>query len=287
MKKIVLAFIVCLTLVNAEFGLDNLYRELKNKGTNYVSKKAKSYYKTLSEEQSVSSPRKEGSGLLVGTNGLDMKEHLSQLPPSSINRSIFNGKKCDQIVKRNLPVAQTDVTICYNYGLKSATYVDYTLTKAMIEAPSIDERPRFYEDTSLPQRYRVSYSNYTRSKKDRGHIANDADFDYAQADLEAVYAMSNIIPQDPVVNRKIWIKAEKYERYMAMKLGYVTVLNGIVFDKNPKRIKGGMAIPVGFWKKIENKSKDFKRCFYFDNFFRGSLNSDKLRNHEVNCNRLR
>jgi endonuclease G len=179
-----------------------------------------------------------------------------------------------------------DITICYDYGLKSALFVDYSITRSMVEAKSLDERLRFYDEPSIPSRYRTSYSFYKRSGFDRGHIANDSSFDYAEEDLFQTYSMANIIPQDPVVNRKIWIKAEKYERLLALKLGSITVLNGVVFNNKPKRIRG-MAVPSGFWKKLTNKSNGFEKCFYFDNFFRGNVGRDKLRDHLVNCNTLK
>ena len=63
--------------------------------------------------------------------------------------------------------------------------------------------------------------------------------------------MANIIPQSPNVNRRTWIKAEKLERKIAVSLGSVSVLNCVVYSKNPKRIgRNKIAIPSGFWKMI-------------------------------------
>jgi len=50
---------------------------------------------------------------------------------------------------------------------------------------------------------------------------------YAKCNLKEIFAM---------VNRKTWIKAEKYERSMAVKLGCVNVISGIIYSTNPKRI---------------------------------------------------
>lgn len=201
-------------------------------------------------------------------------------------RAVFNQKKCSKVIRNTFPDTGRDLTICYDFKLKSATAISYVITKEMVEAPSLDDRLRFTYDEKVPTRFRTYYKDYSRSGYDRGHIANDASFDYSIKDLEVTYKMSNIVPQDPTVNRKIWIKAEKYERYIAIKLGHITVLNNIIFPENPNRLKSGIAIPSGFTKIIENKSKDFKRCFYFANHFRGSVKQDKLRDHEVNCNTL-
>ena len=45
--------------------------------------------------------------------------------------------------------------------------------------------------------------------------------------MRKTYSMSNIIPQSQLVNRNTWIKVERYERLVASKLGYVSVLNGV------------------------------------------------------------
>ena len=78
--------------------------------------------------------------------------------------------------------------------------------------------------------------------------------------------MANIIPQAPQVNRKTWIKAEKLERSVAVSLGSVNVLNGVVYSSNPQRIgKNEIAVPDGFWKMIYNDEKDYKKCFFYEN----------------------
>ena len=99
--------------------------------------------------------------------------------------------------------------------------------------------------------------------------------------------MINIIPQSPMVNRKTWIKSEKYERLVASKLGKVFVINGVEYGDNPKRIgKNQIAVPEGFWKMIFN-NKGFERCFYYKNDLDVDIKLDKLKNHEVDCKKLK
>jgi endonuclease G, mitochondrial len=84
--------------------------------------------------------------------------------------------------------------------------------------------------------------------------------DYNQKVLRKTYTMANIIPQAPEVNRKTWIKAEKFER--------------------------SIAVPNGFWKMIYNDDKNYKKCFYYKNDLNAIIKGDKLKSHFIDCNTL-
>ena len=97
--------------------------------------------------------------------------------------------------------------------------------------------------------------------------------------------MANIIPQVPNVNRRTQIKAEKLERSVASKLGEVSVINGVIYSSNPKRIgKNKIAVSDAFWKMIYNDDKNYKKCFYYKNDL--SATGDKLKDYLINCNQL-
>jgi len=192
--------------------------------------------------------------------------------------SFINNRNCDQIIDKG------SLKICYDYNLKAARYVSYTLKGDLVNAVNIKKRPRFYEEKRIPKKYRATHSDYTHSGYDRGHIKSDADCDSSSKSLKKCYSLANIIPQAPAVNRRTWIKAEKYERLIATKLGSVTVINGVTYPSQPKRIgRNGIAVSSGFWKIIYNDQQDFKRCFYYKNDLDAKSKGDKLRNHLVDC----
>ena len=193
----------------------------------------------------------------------------------------INKNNCSQIIDKSV------FTICYDYKLKGAKYVAYTLDGSLVNSSNIKKRPRFYTEKNLPKQYRSTSKDYVNSGYDRGHLANDADFDYSEKALRKTYTMANIIPQAPKVNRKTWIKAEKYERTVALELGSVTVINGVVYSSNPKRIgKNGVAVPDAFWKIIYNDEKKFKKCFYYKNDLDVIVRQDRLKSHQIDCDQL-
>jgi len=169
-------------------------------------------------------------------------------------------------------------TICYDYHFKGALFVAYQLHGNLVDAKNTKERHKFYSEKNLPKKYRSVSKDYTNSGYDRGHLAPDASFDYDEKSVRKTYSMANIIPQAPNVNRKLWIKAEKYERLIAQKLGKVNVINGVIYTSNPKRIgKNSIAVPDGFWKMIYNDEKNFKKCFYYQNDLDAITKGDKLK----------
>ncbi len=194
----------------------------------------------------------------------------------------INKRNCDQVLDKGF------YQICYDYKAKGARYVGYTLDGNNVNAGNIKKRPRFYPDKAIPARYRTTHSDYTHNEfhADRGHLAPDASFDYSKRSLRSVYSMANIIPQYKWINRKTWVKAEKYERKVARKLGSVTVINGVVYGTYSKRLrKSGIAYPDAYWKMLYDNN-GFERCFYYKNDSHAKIKGDKLRDHAVDCKKL-
>lgn len=225
------------------------------------------------------------------------KEMVLSFKPSSMNTKILllasifastiyatsiddyiNKKNCDQIIDKQV------FEICYDYKAKGARYVAYKLDGNLVNDGNVKERAKFYSESTIPMQYRSKSSDYARSGYDRGHLANDASFDYDEKIVVKTYTMANIIPQAPLVNQKTWIKAEKYERLVASKIGSVSVINGVNYSSNPKRIGDNqIAIPDSFWKMIYNDKINFKKCFLYQNDNDVDVKLDKLENHEVDC----
>jgi len=101
---------------------------------------------------------------------------------------------------------------------------------------------------------RVRASDYTASGYDRGHLAPNSaivhDFG-KEAQLET-FLLSNICPQTPALNERVWERLEEAERKYADKCEEVWVIDGPIFaDLNggkTERLASGIAIPTAFYK---------------------------------------
>ncbi len=197
---------------------------------------------------------------------------------SSINSP--SNISCDIIINKNY------YTICYDYTLKGARSVSYSLDASKVNLLNIQEREDFYTEESIPQLYRSRYSDYTGSGYDRGHLASDASFDWSEEALKSVYSMANIVPQEPDVNRYSWIDTEKLERKKAKEYQTVEVKIVVEYSDNPMQIgEDAISVPSGFYKTISNKEFNYNECFYYENI-PYDKETDSLNNHKVVCSRV-
>jgi endonuclease G len=75
------------------------------------------------------------------------------------------------------------------------------------------KRGDFHPDTTLPAGFtRISAGVYTASGFDRGHMCPAQDRSSEQADMDATFRMTNIIPQSPALNQHAWERLEAYCR---------------------------------------------------------------------------
>ncbi len=213
---------------------------------------------------------------------IDFNEHIISSGSSTqidYKSKYINSKKCNQIVDKEF------LEICYDYRLKVARAVFYRLDGDLVNELNIKERPKFYEEELIDKQYRAKYSDYTNSGYDRGHLAPDASFDWSKESLEATYSLANIIPQVPEVNQKTWVKVENYARDKAVELGEVNILNLVKYSSNPKVIgEDKIAVSIGFYKILYNKSQNYNECFYYLNS-KSDLD-ENISSHKVNCSEI-
>ncbi|MCG3705802.1 DNA/RNA non-specific endonuclease [Aliarcobacter butzleri] len=204
------------------------------------------------------------STVIIGLNATDISNFI-------------NLNTCDQIIDKQV------FKICYSYKYKGALAVWYELDGNLVNKNNIKNRPDFYSEKNIPIQYRAKSQDYINSGFDRGHLAPDANFDYDLKTQVKTYSMANIVPQYPTLNRKAWIKAEKYERLIASKLKTITVINLIDYSKSTQQIGNNkLSVPNTFYKIIFNDEKNFKKCFKYENI-EIDPETDEFKNHQITC----
>ncbi len=197
---------------------------------------------------------------------------------SEYKEKFINNNNCNQIIDKEFLV------ICYDYKLKEAKSVAYTLEGDLVNELNIKDRPSFYQEELIEEEYRAKSDDYSGSGYDRGHLAPDASFDWSIESLEATYSLANIIPQVPIVNREMWVKVEQYARDKAVELGRLDVVNVVKFSIEPKYIgDDNIAISMGYYKILYNQDKGYNECFYYANDINSSSLDDNISVHSVNC----
>ncbi len=138
----------------------------------------------------------------------------------------------------------------YSEWRGSPLWVTYHLTPKP-EGIHIGKRPSSFH-VDLRSIRRVRHDDYTSSGYDRGHMAPN----YAIATLYGrnaqidTFDMTNITPQKPKLNRKLWQRLESVEiDYLAKWFKSVWVLTGPIYDENKEKLKSSnVEIPDAFYK---------------------------------------
>lgn len=189
--------------------------------------------------------------------------------------------KCDQVINKDL------FSICYSYEHKGALAGWTKINGPLAAKEGIKERLKFYEENTIPKKYRTKHSDYTGYGREwnRGHIISDAEADYDYDALYKTYSMVNVVPMSATVNQKTWTKAERYGRQVALKLGELDSITIIGYE-NSRVSFNGIRVPSDLIRIYYNNEHSFQRCFHYENVLEVDISTDKLKNHEVDCESL-
>ena len=123
--------------------------------------------------------------------------------------------------------------------------------------------------------------DYDATGYDRGHLAPNAAIAQRyghDAQLETFF-LTNICPQRPELNRKVWSRLEREEADdLAQRLDGVWVVDGPVFGSDPAKLPGGEAIPEAFYKILLDEGPDDLRlrAFLIPQDVRGNENPESF-----------
>jgi len=185
------------------------------------------------------------------------------LPKVLANRNIRFGKPgeigTDPVKNKDAyQIERPQYVMSYNERRKTANWVSWQLVSRDIGRVA---RGSFEEDPDLPKGFqRVQFSTYSGSGFDRGHLCPSKDRSAGEDDNDAVFLMTNIIPQSRACNQQAWERLETYCRDLAYKgkeLYIVAGPNGIGghSDDGRKKLTIGRAapfvtVPSSVWKVI-------------------------------------
>lgn len=120
------------------------------------------------------------------------------------------------------------------------------------------------EDPLIPPSLRASKEDYKGSGFDRGHLSPAGNAKSSAGMMKDTFYLSNITPQHPQLNRKYWLKLEKYVRDLTKVYPVVYVITGPLFmaktAKDGKRYvkyqvigENEVAVPTHYFKVIRGQ----------------------------------
>jgi endonuclease G len=130
-------------------------------------------------------------------------------------------------------------------------WVVYALAPPSPDAPKLKRPSRFSVDRRGINR--VDHEDYTASGYDRGHMAPNHAISalYGRAGQTDTFLMTNVTPQRPNLNEKLWERLEEIELdRFARQFGKVWVTTGPIFEPPSERLRSSwrVEIPDAFYK---------------------------------------
>lgn len=175
-----------------------------------------------------------------GVTSLEAERHLALGNPS--------GAEANPRFADNYLMQRPQFVLAYNRDTGIPNWVSWHL--AAQDLGEAERSNNFRPDPDLPAGwYAVTPDDYTGSGYDRGHMTPSADRTASQADNEATFVMTNIIPQAPNNNRGPWVKLENYARELVRQGNEIYIVSG--GDGELGFIgEGRVQVPAATWKAM-------------------------------------
>ncbi|MDF2549140.1 MAG: eNDOG [Chlamydiales bacterium] len=160
-----------------------------------------------------------------------------------------------------MAISKSGYQVVYDNRLRIASCVYERLTADSVQGTAKRRQMTFREDLAVEEPFRVGLKDFIGSGFDRGHLAPAADYKNSLAEMADTFALSNVVPQDPKMNRGIWAHLERQVRDLTGNYQAVHVFTGPLFipesDKDGKRFvkyevisQKNVAVPSHLYKVI-------------------------------------
>lgn len=183
----------------------------------------------------------------------DNKNDASETQTTEVLLPAPMNKGKEQILYR------TGYVTSYNRDNRIPNWVAWRLTKAHTYGNVSREDMKFEEDREVPSP-RAAYWDYYNTGYDRGHMCPAADNKWSQKAMQESFLMTNICPQNTVLNAGDWNELEIQCRKWARRYGSINIVCGPILYKGAhKRIgKSKVVVPEAFFKVVMREGKNPK-----------------------------
>lgn len=175
--------------------------------------------------------------------------------------------------------------VSYNYKYRIPNFTYHKLTPFQISPQSgkqVKRRSSFYIDDYNLKRKSASNYDYKRSGFDKGHMVPAGDFYGNKILKDETFALTNICPQNPILNRGIWAYLEDRIRDKIIRFNKPAfIITGAIIDTMTCARIGlnHVGVPNYFYKIVFIPKLSLMYAFLFDNTI--TAYREKLENYQI------
>lgn len=171
--------------------------------------------------------------------------------------SAFAASDCNQLVawgfpqpqKQTTPLCQIAYYTAWDPSTKNPAYsAEYLLEENVSGAEQ--RQGTFKQHPLIDAKLQATNEDYARSGFDRGHLAPAGDMRKDSAAMEQSFYLTNMVPQYPQLNRKVWAALERYVRLKVTVERPVYVISGPIYGTEKKTIGNGVWVPTHTFKVV-------------------------------------
>lgn len=120
----------------------------------------------------------------------------------------YGAPVCDEILTGRY------FTIGYSWYFRQAKWTLEIINRNDYLPNETERMDNFRADVRIPRRFRAGLEAYRGSGYDRGHLVASANNDVLDIQNSETFLMSNMSPQKPNFNRRMWKKLEEATRHL-------------------------------------------------------------------------
>ena len=144
-------------------------------------------------------------------------------------------------------------TVSYNAKTRQPNWVMWKLTGEHVMQRKEGVWNEYREDEELPFEIRSTLEDYASSGYDRGHMCPGGDCNWDDQGRDETFMLSNMCPQNPILNRGDWKEVEMACRKWAKRYGNIYIVCGPIFLKSQEHERIGpnqIPVPEAFFKVV-------------------------------------
>lgn len=200
----------------------------------------------------------------VDSNGLTTPINNSKSSLDISSEKIENNSIENKIIKGE-EINHTAYSLLYSEEAEQPFWVNYTITRVMLENPICKRKDNFRPDP-LVSTFSAHPNDYKGSGFDRGHLCPAKDMEFSEVAMSESFYMSNMSPQHPSLNRGIWKRLEANVRKWTIEKDSISVYCGGLLDSISEFIGDNkVAVPKYYYKAILSINDKEGIAFVFPN----------------------